>query len=99
MGCATGLLKSWWDRRHRTMARARWLLEQLYLCSVTVEPPASASTLRQPTFQGNGNVHQASSELITWLAWLQKTAGPPKCGWWVADWSMAPRFACALADR
>jgi hypothetical protein len=67
-----GLLESWWDRRHRTMAWSRCLLEQLYLCSVVVEPSASASTLRHPAFQGNGDVHLASSEMIKWLAWLQK---------------------------
>ena len=62
------LSASWWDRRHRTTARARPLLEKLYPREVAVDWPASTGIFHRPIVQGNKFVHPASTAVLKWMA-------------------------------
>ena len=62
------LVVLWWDRRHRSTARARPLLERLYPKDVEVDWSASCGIFRRPVVPGNQFVHPAPPAVIKWMA-------------------------------
>jgi ribonuclease HI len=64
----SALLVAWWGRRHRSAARARPLLEQLYPRDVEIAWAPSCGVFRRPVVQGTAFVHPAPPATIKWLA-------------------------------
>ena len=62
------LAEIWWDRRHRTTARARPLLERLYPRDRPVDWGSSCGIFRRPTVQKDVFVHPAPPAVIKWMA-------------------------------
>ena len=58
----------WWDRRHRSMAQARPLLDRLYPRDVMVDWGPSCGIFRRPIVQKDVFVHPAPPAVIKWLA-------------------------------
>ena len=58
----------WWDRRHRSTARARPLLDRLYPRDVAVDWGPSCAIFRRPTVQKGTFVHPAPPAVIKWMA-------------------------------
>ena len=73
---AQQLAAVWWERRHRSTARARPLLERLYPRDVAVAWGPSTSIFRRPVVQKGVFVHPAPPAVIKWMARLRTGALP-----------------------
>ena len=62
------LAAAWWDRRQRSTARARPLLERLYPPDVLVDWVASSGVFHHPIVQGDAFVHTVAPAVTKWLA-------------------------------
>ena len=58
----------WWERRYRTSARARIVLERLYPPDVEMAWAVSTGVFRRPVVQGKTFVHPVHPRVIKWLA-------------------------------
>ena len=59
---------AWWERRHRSTARARPLLERLYPSDVAVAWMPSNGIFRRPVVPGRVFMHPAPPAVIKWMA-------------------------------
>lgn len=64
----------WWDRRHRSTARARPLLERLYPRDVAIEWGPSTGIFKRPVVQKAVFIHPAAPAAIKWMARLRTGA-------------------------
>jgi ribonuclease HI len=64
----TTLASSWWERRHRSTARARPFLERLYPKESPVNWAVSTGIFRRPTVSGSAFVHPVYPAMIKWMA-------------------------------
>ena len=65
---SAALVAAWWERRHRSTARARPLLERLYPRDVPVDWASSVGIFGRPVVQGGEFVHRAAPAVIKWIA-------------------------------
>ena len=65
------LSMAWWERRHRSTARARPLLERLYPRGVLVDWASSTGIFSRPVVQGGEFVYRVAPATIKWMARLR----------------------------
>ena len=68
------LAKIWWERRHRSTAQARPLLEWLYPRDVDIAWGPSTSIFRRPVVQNDVFIHPVAPAVIKWMARLRTGA-------------------------